>query len=520
MDRVVSRAPAALVLLALAFVGCDLAPARAPSGAPPAKNAAATNLDAQREEFWNVLLMQGRKIGYSHTLVQHAIEGQRAVVETTTNVTMVVGRFGERTQQKVDMKSVETPEGQVIELRSEAAFGPQPMITTGRVLGNQLLLTTTAGGKSQSTQLPWSADTRGFEAEQQTLKSKPMAPGEQRNLRMLLPVLNQIADVQLLAKDYETVQLLDRQESLLRVESVARLPDKRKIESIYWVDKEGRMLKGRVAQQEQYLVDKAVALDAKGLGSFDVGSDVVVPVSLPVPNPHDLNQLHYRVTLEDGDPSEVFGNSLTQSVEPAGDHTAEITTTRFRVGVDAVPETGNQNVSDEPTEDDRRPNSQVESDDPLVVKLAREARRNETDPMKIATLLEKSVHDLIREKNFSQAFATAAETAKSREGDCTEHAVLLAAMLRASDIPARVAIGLVYVEQLKGFGYHMWTEAYLDGRWIPLDATLGRGGIGPAHLKLSHTNLAGASPYSSFLPVAQVLGRLKIEVLINERPAQ
>src|SRR5205085_10073789 len=204
------------------------------------------------------------------------------------------------------------------------------------------------------------------------------------------------------------------------------------------------------------------------------------------PNPQDMNQLHYRVTLEDGDPSEVFGNSLTQSVEPAGDHTAEITTTRFRVGVDAVPETGNQNVSDEPTEDDRRPNSQVESDDPLVVKLAREARRNETDPMKIATLLEKSVHDLIREKNFSQAFATAAETAKSREGDCTEHAVLLAAMLRASDIPARVAIGLVYVEQLKGFGYHMWTEAYLDGRWIPLDATLGRGGIGPAHLKLSH----------------------------------
>ena len=41
--------------------------------------------------------------------------------------------------------------------------------------------------------------------------------------------------------------------------------------------------------------------------------------------------------------------------------------------------------------------------------------------------------------------ATAAEVARSREGDCTEHAVLLAALARARGIPARVAMGLVYV---------------------------------------------------------------------------
>ena len=75
--------------------------------------------------------------------------------------------------------------------------------------------------------------------------------------------------------------------------------------------------------------------------------------------------------------------------------------------------------------------------------------------------------------------------AESREGDCTEHAVLLAALARACGIPARVAIGLVYVDQAGGFGYHMWTEMYLSGHWIPLDATLGQGGIGAAHLKLT-----------------------------------
>src|SRR5471030_3048959 len=49
--------------------------------------------------------------------------------------------------------------------------------------------------------------------------------------------------------------------------------------------------------------------------------------------------------------------------------------------------------------------------------------------------------------------------------------------------------GLVYVDRLSAFGGHMWTEANLNGQWIPLDATLGRGGIGAAHIKLADSSL-------------------------------
>ena len=131
----------------------------------------------------------------------------------------------------------------------------------------------------------------------------------------------------------------------------------------------------------------------------------------------------------------------------------------------------------------------------------------------MAKLLEEFVRRSIKEKNFSQAFASAADVANTLEGDCTEHAVLLAALARANGIPARVAIGLVYMPNDQGFGYHMWNELWIDGKWIPMDGTLGLGGIGAGHLKLTDSNLAGADGYSSFLPVAQVLGRLKIEVL-------
>ena len=44
-------------------------------------------------------------------------------------------------------------------------------------------------------------------------------------------------------------------------------------------------------------------------------------------------------------------------------------------------------------------------------------------------------------KNFSTALASAAEVAEKLAGDCTEHSVLCAAMLRARGVPARSAWG-------------------------------------------------------------------------------
>ena len=96
--------------------------------------------------------------------------------------------------------------------------------------------------------------------------------------------------------------------------------------------------------------------------------------------------------------------------------------------------------------------------------------------------------------------------------------MLLAAMLRAKNIPSRIAVGLVYVESAESFGGHMWTEAYLNGAWIPLDATLGRGGIGAAHIKLAESSLADDAPVmvTAFMPMMEVLGKVKIEVLRAE----
>ena len=149
-----------------------------------------------------------------------------------------------------------------------------------------------------------------------------------------------------------------------------------------------------------------------------------------------------------------------------------------------------------------------------MIKHAEAATGDATALWDIALRMESYVHDNLKKKNFSTALATAAEVAESLEGDCTEHACLLAAMCRVKKIPSRVVVGFVYAERLEAFGGHMWTEVFINGKWIPLDATLGMGGIGAAHIKLADSGFqdGDTAPTASFLPILRVIGNMGLKV--------
>jgi hypothetical protein len=68
----------------------------------------------------------------------------------------------------------------------------------------------------------------------------------------------------------------------------------------------------------------------------------------------------------------------------------------------------------------------------------------------------------------------ASVVARRRKGDCSEHAVLTAALARLQGIPARVMIGVVLVSDQQKFGAfgHAWAEVLEDGKWTVADAAL------------------------------------------------
>jgi transglutaminase-like putative cysteine protease len=147
------------------------------------------------------------------------------------------------------------------------------------------------------------------------------------------------------------------------------------------------------------------------------------------------------------------------------------------------------------------------------VEWARHGAAGTDNPWQVALALERFVYERIETADFQQVFSSARQTAESGQGDCTEHAVLLAALLRARGIGARGAMGLVYVPDRRGFLYHMWTEAWIGGHWMPLDATRGQGGTGVGHLKLSDSLLTGGLFYDGLMPLIEAIGRLKIELI-------
>ena len=520
-----------MVVGVLGQPGCAPAPSKSSTSQPTAPTPSVTAsssdpttpapvADLEDREIWEICYIQGAKVGFARTRIKHVQRDGRPVVRIEWFNRLAVQRFGERTEVEIRLTSHETHEGQLIDFESEMAMGAAPIQTRGRVQGEKLLMETIAGGEKRAISIPWSPQNGGFHAVERTLLAEPMRPGQRRSLRTLIPNLNQVATVELIARDFESVQLLTGTHRLLRIESKTRfsdagVPGAEALDAQLWVNRTGEVLKTHTAAmgQEIYRATKAEALDESGIGELDLGFDLAVPLDRPLARPHQTRRVRYRVRLKDGDPARLFVEGHSQAVKSIDANTAEITVAALRPGSG---DAETSMVVDPPMPDDLNPNSMIQSDDPTIVAMAREAVGDEKDAWSKAVALERFVHDTVEEKNFSQAFATAAEVAQSREGDCTEHAVLLAALARAVGLPSRVAIGLVYMQPSQSFGYHMWTEVYLDERWIPLDGTLAEGGIGAAHLKLAHANLKDAGGFSSFLPVVQVMGRMKIEVVEAE----
>jgi len=122
----------------------------------------------------------------------------------------------------------------------------------------------------------------------------------------------------------------------------------------------------------------------------------------------------------------------------------------------------------------------MESDHPDILKLSAEIVSDAKRPLEKARKLVAWVHAKIEKKPVISV-PSALETLKHRQGDCNEHAVVLAALARASGIPAQVEAGLVYLNGR--FYYHAWNVLFL-GQWITADALMNQLPTDVTHLRL------------------------------------
>lgn len=153
---------------------------------------------------------------------------------------------------------------------------------------------------------------------------------------------------------------------------------------------------------------------------------------------------------------------------------------------------------------------------PALQAAARAAVGDATTTREKVKRLVNFVYTHVEAKALDRGYAPALTTLESKRGDCTEHSVLLSALLRSQGIPTRLVDGVV-VDGGRA-GYHEWVEVQVDDEgFVPADPTFGEFPASPARLKLAE----GASSPEGLLALSIAAGRLlrpdvRIEVLHHE----
>jgi hypothetical protein len=453
------------------------------------------------EPRYMLVTIDGAKCGYA---VNQRVE-KDGLVETSEEVKLTINRLGFTMEVTEKTSYTETAGGEPVGFETEQKFSGAPaQITKGVVKDGKLKLTRT--GESPSI-LDFNSQSLMPEGVRLLLLEKGVSTGSVFDIEIFDAALAQSFPAKIEVFDKESIDLLGRVKELYKVVTTTTIPGAGDIRLIGYVDDEFEPYKSSTWLMgmtiEMIACPREVAVAAVDPADLFSNLLLVSPVKIPVEAIDE--PITYTLTIKtDGKDVRI----------PSGD-TQEVWREDGRVFIRVSAPKGIKGdpITAEPEDSVDTAylsaNGYVQSDEPLIAGLAKQAVGNAEDTLTAAVNIEKFVHEYITKKDLSAGYSTALEVAKSRQGDCTEHAVLTAALCRAAGIPARVACGVVYAEQFSGrgdiFGGHAWTECYVGGSWIGLDATM-TGGFGSGHIKLAQ----GTGRPEDFFSLINMLGNFEI----------
>ena len=460
------------------------------------------------KDMWELIELAGAPAGYGR-MREYSIERDGETLHQIESVLrMRMQRLGQKVEAAIFVQATFHAKGDMLDFRTETDLGGQAMITTGIVKGQHLEMATEQGGRVTAQRIRWSPELHGFFYEQRLLENEPMVPGEQRTFSALLPIFNRVAKTTLRAGDWSNTDMLGESKELLPIQSETKLSGQQ-FTTTLWMDRDGQILKTEEPTLGQTVTrtTKEKALAKQRAAPPDLITETVIPLKAESNALAGAHAARFRVHTAGANTKPPFPNSVCQVCTPAE---AGGWNLLVSAGEDqaALAKDGQKDL---PQAADRKPNRYVDQNDAAIRQLAAEVGPAATESL-LAKALAEHVYLWITRKDFSTVLATATEVARTRTGDCTEHAVLLAALARARGLPARVVVGLVYVPSLGGFAYHMWNQIWCDGAWRFFDATQSDGKCGAGHIKVADAALDDQSGLTVFLPVLQVMGGIKIEL--------
>jgi len=468
-------------------------------------------------DYWFAVGVEGQRVGYVNWAAKEMEQKDKTFSVGVRYLNMTVARFGQAVTQWGEESTVESATGEVLITSMRQGLGKdQALALTGTVDGKSLKIKGD-GAAAGASDTPWPAGVVGLVREPGLFKELKLKVGESFDYPSYIPTVNRVVKTTLTYEGEESKVLWAKtpERKLLRFVTKPEPIGQVKLPaSTTWVDAEtfeplmletdfpalgGRLVFLRTTKEA------ATAAVTKPVEMFNAQS---IRLDKEIPGIHGKGSAVYKVSVpRDDDPKTVFATDSRQQLKNLDE---KARTFELHVNASHGPEKKAE-AQPAPGKEFTTSNYFINWDNADVKGHATKAVTglvaNASDWDK-AVAVEKWVRANMKAFEFSQAMATADSVAKTLSGDCTEYAMLAAAMCRAVGVPSRTALGVVYAPGRDGkpfLAYHMWYEVYADGQWLPLDATLGLGGVGPGHIKITDHSWHDEKSFAPLLPVLRVL---------------
>ncbi len=444
-------------------------------------------------------------------------EGQRT--ELTAELALTL--FGEATQLQLDGQLWRALDGEPVELRFALTSRGQSTNARARVAEGRLRGTVETGGEETPLDFPVDGDlllAGGFGA---SLQLPVPAVGEEVRLDSFDPMTLGRGEARLRALRVEMVEIDDEQVEATVVEVTTA-----GLSSTAWVSANGDVLR---ATTPLGLTLERIAAPVEGDVEIASGPDgslleltAIRPTGPPEGQRVERGMRHLKLRLRGAAEAlaAIPGDRVQRRAADGREGVVlDITVPNIPVSSPPNGESTAAAVDPEPAWLAAAPF--VQSDHPRIreqaARILADAGVSDADPWTRARALADWVYAAL-DKRAVLSVPSALDVLATREGDCNEHTVLYTALARASGIPSRIAIGLVWSDEAPGlegeggFYYHAWPEVLTADGWLWLDPTLGQPLADATHVKLLN---GGIETWTRLLPH---LGRLQIDVLEAELP--
>jgi len=476
-----------------------------------------TELEAARKyparTQYMAVMLAGKKIG--HSVATFKIADGKALTNTKMVITLSRGSIA--ITISINSLDIETPDGKPLGFSMTMNQGPLGNIKTlGSVTGDGKckVIANIASMKQEKT-IPWPKGTLMSHGRMLLERKIGLKAGNEITSKVFDPTSLSAHTVTSKVGKKSRVDLFGRVVMLTEIQSVMEGRSGR-INTTTYVNDEFIPLRSITPMMgmKLELIDCSRKVAMAPNEMLDVVSKVILASPVALSKRALAAPLAYSIKPT-GQSKPSFLKGGNQTLKANSDGTIHLTVTAPPAPANApLPYRG----KDKEALEALKPSRYVQSDHKAIKALATKAVAGAKDTATAVANIEKFVNSYIKTKSLSVGYATAVEVAESREGDCTEHAVLTAAICRAAGIPSRVVTGLAYVERFREhrnvFGPHAWNEAYVGGKWIGLDSALG--GFNTGHIALAH----GEGISDAMFDIVNTIGNFKIVKIDTKAPGK